>query len=78
MQKKKKAPELDQRNEQKLQMCEICETRGPSRQGKILESSLLAGKELPCGVFPDECSTFLVMMKDIGIGKKQQHYIIKK
>ena len=30
------------------------------------------------GVFSDECSTFLDMMNDIGIGKKQQHYIIKK
>ena len=30
------------------------------------------------GVFPDECSTFLDMMNDIGIDKKQQPYIIKK
>ena len=32
------------------------------------------------GVFSDECSTFLDIMKDIGIDKKQQHYmyIIKK
>ena len=30
------------------------------------------------GVFSDECSTFLDMMNDIGIDKKQQHYIIKK
>ena len=29
------------------------------------------------GVFSDECSTFLDMMNDIGIGKKQQNYIIK-
>ena len=30
------------------------------------------------GVFSDECSTFLEMMDDIGIDKKQQRYIIKK
>ena len=30
------------------------------------------------GVFSNECSTFLDMMNDIGIDKKQQHYIIKK
>ena len=30
------------------------------------------------GVFSDECSTFLDMMIDIGIAKKQQRYIIKK
>ena len=30
------------------------------------------------GVFSDECSTFLDMMNDIGIDKKQQRYIIKK
>ena len=30
------------------------------------------------GVFVDECSTFLDMMNDIGIDKKQQLYIIKK
>ena len=30
------------------------------------------------GVFSDECSTFLDMMNDIGIDKKQQCYIIKK
>ena len=30
------------------------------------------------GVFSDECSTFFDMMNDIGIGKKQQRYIIKK
>ena len=30
------------------------------------------------GVFSDECSTFLVMMNDISIDKKQQIYIIKK
>ena len=30
------------------------------------------------GVFFDECSTFLDMMNDIGIDKKQQLYIIKK
>ena len=30
------------------------------------------------GVFSDECSTFLDMMNDIGINKKQQCYIIKK
>ena len=29
-------------------------------------------------VFSDECSTFLDMMNDIGIDKKQQLYIIKK
>ena len=29
------------------------------------------------GVFSNECSTFLDMMNDIGIDKKQQHYIIK-
>ena len=29
------------------------------------------------GVFSDECSTFLDMMNDIGIDKKQQRYIIK-
>ena len=29
------------------------------------------------GVFSDECSTFLDLMNDIGIDKKQQHYIIK-
>ena len=30
------------------------------------------------GVFSHECSAFLNMMNDIGIDKKQQHYIIKK
>ena len=30
------------------------------------------------GVFSDECSTFLDMVNDIGIDKKQQRYIIKK
>ena len=30
------------------------------------------------GVFSDECSTFLDMMNDIGIDKKEQLYIIKK
>ena len=30
------------------------------------------------GVFSDECSTFLDMMNDTGIDKKQQRYIIKK
>ena len=30
------------------------------------------------GVFPDECSTFLDMMNEIGIDKKQQLYIILK
>ena len=30
------------------------------------------------GVFSDECSTFLDMMNDIGVDKKQQRYIIKK
>ena len=30
------------------------------------------------GVFSHECSAFLHMMNDIGIDKKQQHYIIKK
>ena len=30
------------------------------------------------GIFSDECSTFLYMMNDIGIDKKQRHYIIKK
>ena len=30
------------------------------------------------GVFSDECSTFLDMMNDIGIDKKQQLYIIRK
>ena len=30
------------------------------------------------GVFSDECSTFLDMMNDIDIDKKQQLYIIKK
>jgi len=30
------------------------------------------------GVFSDECSTFLDMMNDTGINKKQQLYIIKK
>ena len=30
------------------------------------------------GVFSDECSTFLDMMNDIGIDKKQQLYMIKK
>ena len=29
------------------------------------------------GVFSDECSTFLDMMNDIGIDKKQQLYIRK-
>ena len=29
-------------------------------------------------VFYDECSTFLDMMNDIGIDKKQQLYITKK
>ena len=30
------------------------------------------------GVFSDGCSTFLDMMNDIGIDKKQHYYIIKK
>ena len=30
------------------------------------------------GVFSDKCSSFLDMMNDIGIDKKQQLYIIKK
>ena len=30
------------------------------------------------GVFSDECSTFLDIMNDIGIDKKQQLYIITK
>ena len=30
------------------------------------------------GVFSDKCSTFLDMMTDIGIDKKQQLFIIKK
>ena len=30
------------------------------------------------GVFSDDCSTFLNMVSDIGIDKKQQRYIIKK
>ena len=30
------------------------------------------------GVYSDECSTFLDMMNDIGIDKKQQRSIIKK
>ena len=30
------------------------------------------------GVFSDECSTFLDIMNDIGIDKKQQLYIIKE
>ena len=30
------------------------------------------------GVFSDECSTFLDIMNDIGIEKKQQPYIIKE
>ena len=30
------------------------------------------------GVFSDKCSTFLDLMKDIGIDKKQQLYIIMK
>ena len=29
-------------------------------------------------IFSDECSTFLDMINDIGIDKKQQRYIIKK
>ena len=29
-------------------------------------------------VFSDECSTFLDMMNDTGIDKKQQRYIIRK
>ena len=29
-------------------------------------------------VFCHECSTFLDKMNDIGIDKKQQHYVIKK
>ena len=29
-------------------------------------------------IFSDECSTFLDMMNDVGIDKKQQLYIIKK
>ena len=32
----------------------------------------------PFGVFSDGCSSFLDMMNDIGIDKKQQLYIIKK
>ena len=30
------------------------------------------------GVFSNECSTFLEMMNDIGIDRKQQQYVIKK
>ena len=30
------------------------------------------------GVLSNECSGFLEMVTDIGIDKKQQHYIIKK
>ena len=30
------------------------------------------------GVFSDECSTFLDMINDTGIDKKQKPYIIKK
>ena len=30
------------------------------------------------GVFSNECFTFLYMMNDFGIDKKQQDYIIKK
>ena len=30
------------------------------------------------GAFSNECSTFLDMMNDIGIDKKQRYYIIKK
>ena len=30
------------------------------------------------GTFSNECSMFLDMMNDIGIDKKQQHYIIRK
>ena len=30
------------------------------------------------GVFSNKCSTFLDMVNDIGIDKKQQQYIIKK
>ena len=43
-------------------MCEICKSL----------------HELPWWLFSDECSTLLVMMNDIGIGKKQQLYVIKK
>ena len=32
----------------------------------------------PWGVFSEECSTFLDMMNDIGIDKKQQLYTINK
>ena len=44
-------------------MCEICNNLSMS---------------CSLGVFSDECSTFLDMMNDIGIDKKQQLYIIKK
>ena len=30
------------------------------------------------GVFSDECSTFLDIMNDIGVEKKQQHFILIK
>ena len=30
------------------------------------------------GVFFTGCSTFLQIMNDIGVDKKQQHYMIKK
>ena len=43
-------------------MCEICKSL----------------HELPWRLLSDECSTLLVMMNDIGIGKKQQLYVIKK
>ena len=43
-------------------MCEICKSL----------------HELPWRLFSDECSTLLVMMDDIRIGKKQQLYVIKK
>ena len=43
-------------------MCEICKSL----------------HELHWRLFSDECSTLLVMMNDIRIGKKQQLYVIKK
>ena len=43
-------------------MCEICKSL----------------HELHWWLFSDECSTLLVMMNDIRIGKKQQLYVIKK
>ena len=43
------------------------------RCGKFVNLSMSS-----LGVFSDECSTFLDMMNDIGIDKKQRYYIIKK